>query len=141
MPIFNFIKYLLSKLFGKNRQLKIIIWTNKFNFLYIKRCVPLKLDVKKKKITYVMFNKFSFNHDNWKFCKHNYFNNFGVIQEGSQRKNGYFQTTIPPCHQLSLICVTHAPHVTGQIVTNYFWEFKYRENHLWVIKTSNNIRS
>lgn len=26
------------------------------------------------------------------------------------------------------------PNVTGQAATNYFWEFKYRGNHWWVIK-------
>lgn len=41
-----------------------------------------------------------------------------------------FSDLPPPCYHLSLIHLTPLPHVTGKIMTNYFWEFKYWESHL-----------
>lgn len=62
-----------------------------------------------------------------------------MIKKGRHRKNGYFQPHSPSFYHLSLICLLHPPHVASQIVKNYFWEFKYQENHQWVIKDSNDI--
>ena len=44
-----------------------------------------------------------------------------------------FSDLPPPCYHLSLIHLTPLPHVTGKIMTNYFWEFKYWESHLIMI--------
>lgn len=44
-----------------------------------------------------------------------------------------FSDLPPPCYHLSLIHLTALPHVTGKIMTNYFWEFKYWESHLIMI--------
>ena len=44
-----------------------------------------------------------------------------------------FSDLPPPCYHLSLIHLTPLPQVTGKIMTNYFWEFKYWESHLIMI--------
>ena len=44
-----------------------------------------------------------------------------------------FSDLPPPCYHLSLIHLTPLPHVTGKVMTNYFWEFKYWESHLIMI--------
>ena len=61
MPIFSFIRYIPPELLGKNLQLKTIMQTNKFNFLYFKQCVSLKLGVKKKKKS--ILTNLPINHD------------------------------------------------------------------------------